>query len=64
MEHKTAAYRHYLSQMHSSPLNPNKTQKEWNTIQTTAKKQWILHNIHQMNKPANTTQYQQQRRHT
>ena len=37
MEHKTAAYRYYLSRMHSLPLNPNEKQKEWNTIQTIAK---------------------------
>ena len=37
MEHKTAAYRYYIPRMHSLPLNSNKKQKEWNTIQTIAK---------------------------
>ena len=37
MEHKTAAYRYYISRMHPLPLNPNEKQTEWTTIQTTAK---------------------------
>ena len=37
MEHKTAAYRYYLSRMYSLPFIPNDRQTEWNIIQTIAK---------------------------
>ena len=50
MEHKTAAYRYYLSWMHSLPLNPDEKQKEWNTIQTIAKNNgFSIQHIHRIN---------------
>jgi hypothetical protein len=33
IEQKMAAYRYHLTRMHSLPLDPNKKQKEWMTIQ-------------------------------
>jgi len=35
-EHKTAAYRYYLTRLHSLPLNPEHKCTEWQTIQTIA----------------------------
>jgi hypothetical protein len=32
-----AAYRYHITRMHSLPLDPDKKQKEWKTIQTIAK---------------------------
>jgi hypothetical protein len=37
IEQKMAAYRFYITCMHSLPLNPEKKQKEWATIQSIAK---------------------------
>jgi hypothetical protein len=37
MEQKMAAFRFHVSRMHSLPLDPDKKQKEWKTIQTIAK---------------------------
>jgi hypothetical protein len=37
IEQKTAAYRFYITRMHSLPLNPDNKQKGWETIQSIAK---------------------------
>jgi hypothetical protein len=34
IEQKTAAYRFHITRMHSLPLDQNKKQKEWQTIQS------------------------------
>ena len=36
-EHKTAAYRYYLSRLHLLPLNPDHKHTQWQIIQTIAK---------------------------
>jgi hypothetical protein len=48
IKQKMAAYRFYITRMHSLPLNPDKKQKEWETIQSTAKKK-IFHNAYSKN---------------
>jgi hypothetical protein len=37
IEQKMAAFRFHITRMHSLPLDPNKKQKEWKTIQSIAK---------------------------
>jgi hypothetical protein len=37
IEQKTAAFRFHITRMHSLPLDPDKKQKEWKTIQTIPK---------------------------
>ena len=50
VEHKTVAYRYYLSQMHSLPLNPDENQNGWNMIQTIVKNNGFpIQHIHRIN---------------
>ena len=41
IEQKTAAYRFHITRMQSLPLDPNKKQKEWQTIQAIAKNNYF-----------------------
>ena len=50
IEQKTAAFRFHITRMHSLPLDPDKKQKEWETIQTIAKNNNVpRHLLHKLN---------------
>jgi hypothetical protein len=62
IEQKMAAFRFYITRMHSLPLNPDYKQKEWETTQSIAKNnnfpQHLLQKLnHRIHNKSNHTHY-------